>query len=140
MILTPESVQAEIKRTRHKKERPLYIFLSILGVLTAAAVVISKGDSTVMEAILSLLEESGVGGEEIDFKVFTTLIFVIGIILSGLGLVLALVCLYIIAEFIAAIRGILRNRGRSQIQSGAPVRRTLHLDKRSIRDALPPYV
>ena len=31
--LTPAVVQAEIKKTRHKKEVPLYVFLIIIGLI-----------------------------------------------------------------------------------------------------------
>ena len=96
VILTPESVQAEIKRTRHNKEVPLYIFMSILGALTAGLVMILKGDSNVIQILQELIEESGIGTGETDIKIFMIFLAVAAVFLSGIGLVIFLVCYIIV--------------------------------------------
>ena len=100
IILTPESVQAEIKRTRHKKEVPLYVLLSILGLLTAGIITLLKSESTFVEIVRALIEESGIGTEGVDIKALTMLLTVIAVMLSGIGMVIFL----LVSAFVALYR------------------------------------
>ena len=49
--LTPAGVQAEIKKTRHKKEVPLYVFLIIVGLIACTVLVLRdvQGDGLLVE-------------------------------------------------------------------------------------------
>lgn len=49
--LTPAGVQAEIKKTRHKKEVPLYVFLIIVGLIACAILILRdvQGDGLLVE-------------------------------------------------------------------------------------------
>jgi Zn-dependent protease with chaperone function len=49
--LTPAVVQAEIKKTRHKKEVPLYVFLIIIGLMACVLLILrdAQGDGLLVE-------------------------------------------------------------------------------------------
>lgn len=83
---TPQTVRAEIKRTRHKKEVPLYILLILLGFIAVGVILYqeTQGEGILAE-LRSLIEEflaDGISGLE-----GTDLSTVVGIVLLTIGLI-----------------------------------------------------
>lgn len=88
-VRTPEAVQAEIKKTRHKAELPLYAISIILGVI---AVVIAGiyvfQDSGLLDSLKGVLQENNITEASPEFN--QVLLVVIGFIslIGGIGCLL----------------------------------------------------
>ena len=96
---TPSSVQEEIKRTRHKKELPLYIALTITGVIVSVVYIALNDGNNIFSFLRRTIQESGISTGEIDVAVLVQVLGVIAIILSGIGLVISLVVVMIISLY-----------------------------------------
>lgn len=99
MILNPIDVQNEIRRTRHKAEVPLYIIISILGIITSAVIVIMADDGGILQSLLQSIAESDVVRDVPDFGTFIALLLFFISVISGIGtiivmLIAALVMMY----------------------------------------------
>ena len=89
---TPESVQAEIRRTRHRRELPLYVILTIIGLIAATIMcvnmVANPGDSDPeMQQLHDSLEQE-IGPENLDLM--KTAILIISFF-TGVGSLLLLI-------------------------------------------------
>lgn len=98
--LTPAGVQAEIRRTRHKKELPLYIICCVLGVISSIIIMIRSFQG---EGIANELRDIIMGGGAIgDPGAAQALIFIVLTILGfvmGVGSIIALVVLMLVSLY-----------------------------------------
>ena len=99
-IRTPEEVRAEIKRTRHKAEVPLFWILSILGLLTVIVIVaISSGDKSVTDAVRKMIEEAGIGSGDVNVNLLVQVIIIILAVFSGVGVIIYFVIQLILSVY-----------------------------------------
>ena len=98
---TPQSVRDEIRRTRHKKELPLYFLLIILGLIAVCVILFreTQGEGILVE-LRTVIEEvltegvSGLEGTELS-AVVGMMILILSLIL-GVGSLIALFVLMLV--------------------------------------------
>ena len=96
--LTPESVQSEIKRTRHKAEHPLYAISIILGI-AAVLVVFFYGfkEHGILDMIKDTLAKENITDVSPEFNTIVIFCVTFVSVIGGLGLLI-----YYIVQLIAA--------------------------------------
>ena len=97
-VLTPQSVQAEIRKTRHKAERPLYIILSLAGFLTILMYIINASNGTIFSEFAEMIEESGMGSGEVDISYLTQFLIIALTLMNGIVIIIFFIA-RIIIEF-----------------------------------------
>lgn len=98
--LTPESVQAEIARTRHKAELPLYAFTIIAGAIAVIIVYIyAFKDSGALEQIKDILAQENIAENSDEYKsVFTIAITFVSMV-GGLGIMAFYIISYLVSLY-----------------------------------------
>lgn len=94
--LTPESAQAAIRLTRHKKERPIYIIVSIIGVIATFIMVYQfLKDDGLLKEILKAFESGKVpSASKVISMVLVTVGMLGGVVAILMFIVALLVALY----------------------------------------------
>ena len=98
-VRNPKDVQAEIKKTRHKSELPLFWIMSVIGVVVVIAyIAMSSADQGLIKAITDFLEEAGIGAKGGSTAALAKFIVGIVAILSGI-----IVLIYFIITLIMSV-------------------------------------
>ncbi len=101
---TPKSVKEELRKTRHKKEVPLYILLIILGFIAVGVIIYQEiqGEGILVE-LRDLIEEflqEGVSGlEGTDLSTVVGIVVLVISLIFGIGSLIALVVLMLAAMY-----------------------------------------
>lgn len=98
--LTPESVQAEIRRTRHEKELPLYIICSVVGVISGLIIMIRsmQGEGLFQEMKDALMKDGLLTDPGTAQAAIAIVLTVLGFIM-GVGSIIALMVLIIVSLY-----------------------------------------
>lgn len=99
-VLTPESVQAEIRSTRHRKEIPLYITCIVIGVISSFCVMVnSLKDEGMLDQIKEIILDGGITGDPGAAQAAIWLILTILGFVMGIGSIIALIIIMLVALY-----------------------------------------
>lgn len=98
--LTPESVQSEIKRSRHKAELPMYATNIILSAITlAVSMIVFFRDQGILDQIKQALMNENVTDVSPDFNIVLLCIVSILSLVGGIGLLLYFIVIHLYAYY-----------------------------------------
>ena len=98
--LTPESVQAEIRRTRHKKEVPLYIACIVLGIIGSISVMMRsfQGDGLIDQMKEFIMKNGAFGDPGAAQAAIVIVLTILGFIM-GVGSLIGMMILVIVSLY-----------------------------------------
>ena len=99
-VLTPESVQSEIRRTRHRAELPMYAITIVLGIIAAIILYIyTFNDSGALEQIKDVMAgENIIESSEEYQSIFTILVAFVSMV-GGVGIAVIYVVTYLVGSY-----------------------------------------
>ncbi len=97
MFFTPPGVQSEIRRTRHRKEVPLYIITILAGILGVWYLLHQlAAETSIIEDIKNFIEDIESGDDSPTVVVFLGIIFFIFSIIGGVGALILFVITFLV--------------------------------------------